>query len=180
MFPSTWEGFGNPTIESIAARRPCAAFPYPVLAEILSSGVRLFSTEAPENVVKFLAEPEDVRDRYYDVNLRRARLSYCARRPAAAAGRRCSRRTGGSHGERRPGPRPAGADRAMVGDREARRIRGAARGDRRVLPRPRRSTSRRGPSYAIVGGLVIACVVLPLPIVLGYGVRAAEREDRGR
>jgi hypothetical protein len=33
--------------------------------------------------------------------------------------------------------------------------------------------------YAIVGGLVIACVVLPLPIVLGYGVRAAEREDRG-
>ena len=76
VFPSTWEGFGNPTIESIAARRPCAAFPYPVLAEILSSGVRLFSTEAPENVVKFLAEPQDVRDRYYDINLRRARLSY--------------------------------------------------------------------------------------------------------
>ena len=76
MFPSTWEGFGNPTIESIAVRRPCAAFPYPVLAEILSSGVRLFSTEAPENIVKFLAEPDDVRDRYYDVNLHRARLSY--------------------------------------------------------------------------------------------------------
>jgi hypothetical protein len=33
---------------------------------------------------------------------------------------------------------------------------------------------------ALVGGLVVACVVLPLPIVLGYGVRAAEREDRGR
>ena len=32
---------------------------------------------------------------------------------------------------------------------------------------------------AIVGGLVVACVVLPLPIVFGYGVRAAEREDRG-
>ena len=27
-------------------------------------------------------------------------------------------------------------------------------------------------------GLVIACVVLPIPIVLGYGVRAAAREDR--
>jgi glycosyltransferase involved in cell wall biosynthesis len=76
VFPSTWEGFGNPTIESIAVRRPCAAFPYPVLPEILSSGVRLFSTEAPENIVKFLAEPDDVRDRYYDVNLHRARLSY--------------------------------------------------------------------------------------------------------
>jgi hypothetical protein len=26
--------------------------------------------------------------------------------------------------------------------------------------------------------LVAACVVLPVPIVLGYGLRAAEREDR--
>jgi hypothetical protein len=31
-----------------------------------------------------------------------------------------------------------------------------------------------------VTGLVVACVVLPMPIVLGYGVRAAEREDRER
>lgn len=29
-----------------------------------------------------------------------------------------------------------------------------------------------------IGGLVVAIVVLPVPIVLGYGVRAAEREDR--
>ena len=27
-------------------------------------------------------------------------------------------------------------------------------------------------------GLVAACVILPIPIVLGYGVRAATREDR--
>jgi hypothetical protein len=27
-------------------------------------------------------------------------------------------------------------------------------------------------------GLVIACVILPIPIVLGYGVRAAAREER--
>jgi hypothetical protein len=32
--------------------------------------------------------------------------------------------------------------------------------------------------FLIVGGLVVGCVVLPVPIVLGYGVRAAEREDR--
>ena len=31
-----------------------------------------------------------------------------------------------------------------------------------------------------VTGLIVACVVLPIPIVLGYGVRAAEREDRER
>jgi hypothetical protein len=29
-----------------------------------------------------------------------------------------------------------------------------------------------------VVGLVAACIVLPIPIVLGYGLRAAEREDR--
>ena len=29
-------------------------------------------------------------------------------------------------------------------------------------------------------GLVAACVILPIPIVLGYGVRAAAREDRDR
>ncbi|HUI48118.1 MAG TPA: hypothetical protein VL119_05445 [Acidimicrobiia bacterium] len=31
-----------------------------------------------------------------------------------------------------------------------------------------------------VAGLVVSCVVLPVPIVLGYGVRAAAREDRER
>jgi ABC-type proline/glycine betaine transport system permease subunit len=29
-------------------------------------------------------------------------------------------------------------------------------------------------------GLVTACIVLPIPIVIGYGVRAAAREDRER
>jgi hypothetical protein len=41
----------------------------------------------------------------------------------------------------------------------------------------------RWPTWAVtvsIAGLVTACVVLPLPIVLGYGVRAAEREDRER
>jgi glycosyltransferase involved in cell wall biosynthesis len=75
-FPSTWEGFGNPVIESIAARRACAAFPYPVLSEILAAGVRCFSTEQPEVLVRFLAEPEPRRDTYFDVNLRRARVSF--------------------------------------------------------------------------------------------------------
>jgi hypothetical protein len=37
------------------------------------------------------------------------------------------------------------------------------------------------PSWAVVvtiASLVGACIVLPVPIVLGYGLRAAEREDR--
>jgi len=31
---------------------------------------------------------------------------------------------------------------------------------------------------ATIVGLVVAIVVLPVPIVLGYGVKAAEREER--
>jgi mannosylglucosylglycerate synthase len=76
VFPSTWEGFGNPVIESIAARRACAAFPYPVLAEIVAAGVRCFSTEQPDVLARFLTEPEPLRETYFDVNLRRARLSF--------------------------------------------------------------------------------------------------------
>jgi glycosyltransferase involved in cell wall biosynthesis len=76
VFPSTWEGFGNPVIESIGARRACAAFPYPVLAEIVAAGVRCFSTEQPDVLVRFLAESESRRETYFDVNLRRARLSF--------------------------------------------------------------------------------------------------------
>jgi hypothetical protein len=37
------------------------------------------------------------------------------------------------------------------------------------------------PSWAVtvtVVALIGACIVLPVPIVLGYGLRAAEREDR--
>jgi hypothetical protein len=37
------------------------------------------------------------------------------------------------------------------------------------------------PSWSVVVtivALVGACVVLPVPIILGYGLRAAEREDR--
>jgi glycosyltransferase involved in cell wall biosynthesis len=76
VLPSTWEGFGNPTIESIWARRACAAFPYPVLGEILATGIRLFSTERVESMAKFLTEPDTVRDQYFDVNIHRARLSF--------------------------------------------------------------------------------------------------------
>jgi hypothetical protein len=34
--------------------------------------------------------------------------------------------------------------------------------------------------FLIIAGLIGACIVLPIPIVLGYGVRAAEREDGHR
>jgi hypothetical protein len=41
-------------------------------------------------------------------------------------------------------------------------------------------TSFSGAAVVVaVVGLAVAFVVLPIPIVVGYGVRAAEREDRG-
>jgi mannosylglucosylglycerate synthase len=76
VFPSTWEGFGNPVVESIAFRRACVAYPYPVLAEIVAAGVRVFSTQQPEMVVKFLGEQTLVRERYFEANVSRARVSY--------------------------------------------------------------------------------------------------------
>jgi mannosylglucosylglycerate synthase len=79
VFPSTWEGFGNPVVESIAYRRACAAYPYPVLAEIVAAGVRVLSTQQPDAVARFLGEPPPVRERYFDANLKRARLSFSLR-----------------------------------------------------------------------------------------------------
>ena len=48
VFPSTWEGFGNPVIESIAHRRPIVVGNYPVLDEIRAFGVELLSVDDPE------------------------------------------------------------------------------------------------------------------------------------
>jgi glycosyltransferase involved in cell wall biosynthesis len=76
VYPSTWEGFGNPIIESIAARKACAAHPYPVLSEILAAGVRVFSTERVDAVARFLAEPATTQAQYFDVNAHRAQLSF--------------------------------------------------------------------------------------------------------
>ncbi|MGQ0825661.1 MAG: glycosyltransferase [Actinomycetota bacterium] len=76
VLPSTWEGFGNPTIESIVARRPLAVFAYPVLSEILATGVRFFPIDAPEQLARFLDEPQVVQAKHFDLNVRRARLSF--------------------------------------------------------------------------------------------------------
>jgi mannosylglucosylglycerate synthase len=76
VYPSTWEGFGNPVIEAIAYRRACVAYPYPVLSELVAAGIRVFSTERPDAVAKFLADEPAVRERYFDANVSRARVSF--------------------------------------------------------------------------------------------------------
>jgi mannosylglucosylglycerate synthase len=59
VFPSTWEGFGNPVIESVVARRPLAALRYPVLDEILAAGVHVFRVEDAAEVAAWLKAPDE-------------------------------------------------------------------------------------------------------------------------
>ena len=42
----------------------------------VAAGVRVFSTQQPEAVARFLAEQPAVRDRFFDVNVNRARMSF--------------------------------------------------------------------------------------------------------
>jgi glycosyltransferase involved in cell wall biosynthesis len=57
LFPSTWEGFGNPVIESIAHRKPIVVGSYPVLDEIAAFGVELLSVEDPPSALAWLRDP---------------------------------------------------------------------------------------------------------------------------
>ena len=58
-FPSSWEGFGNPVVESALARRPIALSDYPVLSELRPYGFEWFDAERPDEVRSFLAEPDE-------------------------------------------------------------------------------------------------------------------------
>jgi mannosylglucosylglycerate synthase len=58
LFPSTWEGFGNPVIESIAHRRPIAVGHYPVLDELRGFGVVLLSIDDVAGVQAWLRSPD--------------------------------------------------------------------------------------------------------------------------
>lgn len=73
VFPSTWEGFGNPTIESVWARRPLVVGSYPVLAEILANGFKFFPLAEPPELVRFLADPDPL---LFERNLLRAAVNH--------------------------------------------------------------------------------------------------------
>ncbi len=58
VMPSTWEGFGNPVLESVTHRRPLALFPYPVACEIRDYGFRFFDLGDIVAIKAFLENPD--------------------------------------------------------------------------------------------------------------------------
>lgn len=74
VFPSTGgEGFGQPVIESVWARRPLAVARYPALEEILALGFRFLPAGDPAAVTAALESPDEAG---FDTNLALARAHF--------------------------------------------------------------------------------------------------------
>jgi glycosyltransferase involved in cell wall biosynthesis len=74
VFPSTsGEGFGQPVIESVWARRPLAVARYPALEEILALGFRFLPAGDPAAVAAALECPDEAG---FDANLALARAHF--------------------------------------------------------------------------------------------------------
>jgi glycosyltransferase involved in cell wall biosynthesis len=65
VMPSTWEGFGNPVLESVTHRRPLAVYPYPVIREIRDYGFHFFDLDDVAGTSEFLDVP---RAEHFDHN----------------------------------------------------------------------------------------------------------------
>ena len=58
VFPSLWEGFGNPPVEAAIWRRPCVVGSYPVAEELAEFGFQWFSPQRLGEVRDFLDCPD--------------------------------------------------------------------------------------------------------------------------
>jgi glycosyltransferase involved in cell wall biosynthesis len=58
VFPSTWEGFGLPLIESALYRKPVAAGRFPIIDELEAFGFRWFPADDPAPLRAWLERPD--------------------------------------------------------------------------------------------------------------------------
>jgi glycosyltransferase involved in cell wall biosynthesis len=74
--PSTWEGFGNPSVESAVHRRPLIIGPYPVAGELASFGFDWFGLDQIDRLRSWLDHPDPA---LLDANLAVARAHFSTR-----------------------------------------------------------------------------------------------------
>jgi glycosyltransferase involved in cell wall biosynthesis len=58
VMASTWEGFGNPVLESVTHQRPLALYPYPVAKEIAAYGFHFFDLVDVAGITNYLSSPD--------------------------------------------------------------------------------------------------------------------------